>query len=106
MVIGIGFRLHVRMIDFGGQFCVFGVEERNRMMSAIRTSARKYSLANGLSPREIKGAQILSTTYYSSIQYDLLLRFDYDSLFNYSRCPVYLIQFRRVDNAPRHSLGS
>jgi len=53
-------KIKVRMIDFGGQFCVFGEEERNRMMSAIRTSARKYSLADGLSPREIKGAQILA----------------------------------------------
>jgi hypothetical protein len=34
---------HVRMIDFGGQFCVFGVKEREHYLRQLRRSSKKLS---------------------------------------------------------------
>ena len=35
--------IHVRMIDFGGQFCVFGVKERDHYLRQLRRSSKKLS---------------------------------------------------------------
>ena len=37
-------KIKVRMIDFGGQFCVFGKEQRESMIKRIRTDATKLDV--------------------------------------------------------------
>jgi len=71
-----GGKIKVRMIDFGGQFCVFGEEERNHMISAIRSSAHNYSLVPGLFPKELKGARILAkltVKQFNKVFYHLIM---------------------------------